>query len=194
MPIGGARFGAGRHVPRQKAEDSIALDVNYLSRNGYLDDGNWKRLYWKRHGKIILEVLIKARQNHFTIDLGATTHTIKLTHTSSNFGGSRRWFLCPSCNKRMGVLYLRFKYLGCRYCQRISYESQSINAENRIAWKYHKQFDKLFLSRLYKGAKHNRAFEKFLVIAEQYEDIIEQARLSISSTDKALIVHKNKIK
>ena len=192
MGSGGARFGAGRPAHRLKAEDSVALDVNFLSRNGYLVDGNWKRIYWRRQRKIRLEALIKAKRHHITIDIGGSTHLIHLTDTPSNFGGYRRWLVCPCCNKRMGVLYLRFQYFGCRHCQRISYQSQSGNSEDRLIWQYHKQFEKLFILKIYEGVKKDRALENFLVLAEKYEDIIEQLNMSVSKADNLITLQRHK--
>ena len=50
MSKGGKRKGAGRPSQKLKAENTSVLDVAYLSRNGHLDEGNWKRLYWRQYG------------------------------------------------------------------------------------------------------------------------------------------------
>lgn len=39
---------------------------------------------------------------------------IRMTKTSCNYGGHRNWFECPSCGKRVSVLY-GFR-LQCRHC------------------------------------------------------------------------------
>lgn len=39
---------------------------------------------------------------------------IKLTSTACHYGGLRHWFACPSCGKRVSVLY-GFR-LQCRHC------------------------------------------------------------------------------
>lgn len=60
MGKGGSRQRAGRPAHRLKAENASALDVAYLARHGHLDEGNWKRLYWRQYGEIRLEGLVKA--------------------------------------------------------------------------------------------------------------------------------------
>ena len=171
MARGGARWGAGRPAHRLKAENAIALDVNYLSRNGHLDDGNWKRLFWRQYGEERMQGLVKAFDHHITLDIGATTHWLYLTQTPCHLGGHRRWFICPSCQNRMGVLYLRNRRFGCRTCQKISYQSQSGDAEDRMVWRYHTLYDRVFNWKFKKAARFNRTYDKFLNVAEQFEDL-----------------------
>lgn len=50
--------------------------------------------------------------------------TVKITKTRCNLGGWRYWFVCPMCNRRIGMLYR--KPLGssflCRHCQNLTYQ------------------------------------------------------------------------
>ena len=43
--------------------------------------------------------------------------------TRQNFGGERRWIICPSCGRRCRVLY-GGAYFRCRRCYNATYESQ----------------------------------------------------------------------
>ena len=45
------------------------------------------------------------------------------TTTPCHFGGYRHWFICPSCSRRVGVLYFGDEP-ACNRCMRISYASQ----------------------------------------------------------------------
>lgn len=51
------------------------------------------------------------------------SYSINLSRTICNYGGYRYWFNCPSCLKRMGVLYCTGAYV-CRHCIRANYGSQ----------------------------------------------------------------------
>lgn len=51
------------------------------------------------------------------------SYSINLSKTACNYGGYRHWFNCPSCSKRVSVLYCRGDYI-CRHCTRASYGSQ----------------------------------------------------------------------
>jgi hypothetical protein len=52
---------------------------------------------------------------------------ISLVTTPCNFGGVRYWFGCPSCGRRVGVLYLvpGDVYFRCRHCNNLSYHSRN---------------------------------------------------------------------
>ena len=50
-------------------------------------------------------------------------YPIQLTKTSCNYGGHRYWWLCPSCSKRVSVLYCAGTYV-CRHCLSVPYGSQ----------------------------------------------------------------------
>jgi len=49
---------------------------------------------------------------------------IQLTTSKTRFGGKRYWFLCPLCNKRRGVLYIRSNSVACRVCFGLKYKKQ----------------------------------------------------------------------
>ena len=183
MSKGGSRRGAGRPVHKLKAENASTLDVKYLSKNSYLDDGNWKRLYWKQYGETRLEGLVKAFASHITVDVGLSSHRIDMTQTPCHLGGNRDWFLCPRCGKRMGVLYFRRGYFACRHCQKIAYQSQSGDSKDRIVWKYHTLHDKVCNWKLKRSARFQRLFNKYLEVANAYETILEAAFLRISRAD-----------
>jgi len=51
------------------------------------------------------------------------SYSINLSRTACNYGGYRHWFNCPSCLKRMGVLYCAGIYI-CRHCTQANYGSQ----------------------------------------------------------------------
>nr|QJS05735.1 hypothetical protein [Psychrobacter sp.] len=51
------------------------------------------------------------------------SYSIQLTTTAANYGGSRYFFNCPSCSKRVSVLYCAGLYV-CRHCIGACYGSQ----------------------------------------------------------------------
>jgi hypothetical protein len=58
---------------------------------------------------------------------------VELEWTSCNFGGERPWFICPraGCGRRVAVFYGAGKYLLCRHCYDLRYESQRENTTHR---------------------------------------------------------------
>lgn len=52
---------------------------------------------------------------------------VQLKTTPLNFGGKRRWLVCPSCSHRREALYVAHDVLACRACLGLGYESQNEN-------------------------------------------------------------------
>lgn len=59
------------------------------------------------------------------------SYTIHLSTTEPHYGGSRYWFNCPSCSKRVAVLYCAGIYV-CRHCIGANYSSQLQTKTDRI--------------------------------------------------------------
>lgn len=53
----------------------------------------------------------------------AHSYSIRLDKTACHFGHYRHWWLCPSCSKRVAVLYCAGTYV-CRHCLSVPYGSQ----------------------------------------------------------------------
>lgn len=51
---------------------------------------------------------------------------IKLTSSTTHFGGVRYWFKCPLCEKKMGILFIHplNQYVGCRGCLGLEYRKR----------------------------------------------------------------------
>jgi hypothetical protein len=62
----------------------------------------------------------------------SVTTTIRLTETACNFGGGRVWFLCPTCERRTGSIFLVEPTPKCRVCLRLKYQSQREGAPDGI--------------------------------------------------------------
>lgn len=183
MARGGSRFGAGRPSYRLKAGTMVELDVTYLARNGYLIDGNWKRLYWKQSSETKMTGLVIAHSNHIVIEFNSTKQQLYLTQTPCHIGGVRRWLICPYCTKRMGVLYLRNRQFACRNCHQISYQSQSGNAEDRLVEKYHALQYKISHWEIRRAARFYRTHTKYLEVAQQFEALVDSNVMAIVMAD-----------
>ncbi len=83
----------------------------------------------------------------------------------------------------MGVLYFRRGYFACRHCQKIAYQSQSGNAQDRLVWKYHTLHDKVCSWKLKRSVRFQRLFNKYLEVSITYETILEAAFLVIAWAD-----------
>ena len=61
---------------------------------------------------------------------------VRLSDSSTGFGGTRFWFLCPLCSKRIEVLYRHpvSQILGCRKCLNLDYRKHRYSKmiENKL--------------------------------------------------------------
>lgn len=96
----------------------------------------------RKTGKLTLEDLskrsIKGLSGKIEAALnGATDGTFEdlpVTATQCNYGGSRYWWQCPKCGRRVGVLYAlpwKFKEWACRHCHEAVHESSKTGVYKR---------------------------------------------------------------
>ncbi len=136
---------------KMEADNLIRLSVYYLNKNGFFKglvsgdifvicDGVENSYY------ILVSTLNRnAPYAHFSYaslqpngeykDFG---YYVDLVTTPCRYGGRRFWFLCPLtvngvyCGKRIGVLYMRDGYLGCRNCHCLTYKSRKVSSIAKI--------------------------------------------------------------
>jgi len=134
MGTGGMRYGAGRPGHRAKAEQLQQVDIRIWRRGGYLRPGRSFSWSWNRGGEpsgSIGVVVWGADSLSLEYMVGGEgerrdgTQTIRLAHTACHYGNTRPWFICPVCQRRAGVLFMRAGRFACRGCQRVAYTSQS---------------------------------------------------------------------
>jgi hypothetical protein len=108
-----------------------ALNINELARGGWLDpfakyDWVWRTNNGADQTTVPVMVLMDGLQVMFPIGDGTRARQgVRLTYSLAPRGGKRPWFSCPTCRRRVGVLYhangLPFR---CRTCCRLAYPSQ----------------------------------------------------------------------
>ena len=52
------------------------------------------------------------------------TQTLRLTRMNSGFGGTRAFWMCPQCKRRVRYLYFKGRGFMCRECASLNYKSQ----------------------------------------------------------------------
>lgn len=62
---------------------------------------------------------------------GSREWFVGIEWTSQNYGGQRRWLVCPCCQTRRVALYINGKELACRVCLNLRYESTHDNRRER---------------------------------------------------------------
>lgn len=118
----------------------LQIDLARLKELGCLGRTGEQKLNWNRRGDHIASVSMQFRGNLMKLNYfkGSADGSKKsrvvenffIDKTPCNFGGERRWFLCPSCQNRVRILYA-VEYFRCRQCYELKYESQYENAFHR---------------------------------------------------------------
>lgn len=119
-----------------------SLDVRDLHRRGMLKPGLDYGLQWTRHGRVLASVGIATQQDRLTLSYHHTPrdgeplghrYPVALDRTPCTYGGSRPWFLCPDCGRRVALLYLgRHGRFACRHCLRLNYKCQRESGHDRL--------------------------------------------------------------
>jgi hypothetical protein len=108
-----------------------ALDIKELARGSRLYpfstyDWVWRTNKGAHQTTVIITVLKDALQLVFPMGgVERVQQGVRLTYSLGPRGGKRPWFTCPTCPRRVGVLYhadgLPFR---CRMCCELAYPSQ----------------------------------------------------------------------
>ena len=137
---------------RECLDDNISVDVRRWKRDGLLWSGNSFSWQWTINGEPSNSIRIKVedqrvilfyRQRSSGSEWRDIEEHVHLTYTETNFDGSRVWFLCPSCGRRVAKLYSQVPYFICSLCCDLPYQSQGETRSDRAMRKARKIRKKL---------------------------------------------------
>ena len=188
MSRGGMRYGAGKPGYKVQSNTVQRIDIWLWSRKGYLDGCYYLRPSWTRSGEPSGSISVQTTPNSATLSYRVSnmhgdewidqSQLVPILRTRCNYGGTRKWFGCPVCQRRCEVLYLRTSRFACRCCQQISYASQSGGTLDRLTCKSHKLWARIESGRP-KGMRH-KTYERLLdqvCDVDELEDRLFGARL-----------------
>ncbi len=176
---GGWRYGAGRPGWKAKAEQSLPLDVRAMHHRGILRrsySGTWSWTWnnGESAGSIGYEFDNDSLLLRYAIDGQSRVQHVRVVRTRCHYGGSRPWFCCPVCNRRVAVLYHRGGRFACRRCQRVAYLSQSEDVTAR-AWRRQRKAE----SRLIDGygrpkGMHTATYKRLMEVIVECETVKDE--------------------
>jgi len=116
------------------------VDVRQLVRDGLLVPGRLFELEWHfvRTGQRLAAARLEVGNDFVSFQYHASStwqssdilQTVRLIQTSCHYGGARHWFACPSCSRRVAILYLEFT-VACRHCHQLAYKAQRETRHDR---------------------------------------------------------------
>lgn len=113
------------------AELTRSIDLTVLNRWGYLKEWQTSRfgIIWEKAGTTAeIEIQMQKFEAHMVVKFQyggeLQRYRLRMEHTTCHFGRRRWWVRCPQCGSRVRILYIPWKYLGCRKCSGLWYASQ----------------------------------------------------------------------
>ncbi|MEA3487491.1 MAG: hypothetical protein U9R20_07525 [Thermodesulfobacteriota bacterium] len=112
-----------------------------MRKQGYLRPGAAGLLSWSRREKQTGSINYRMETGRMVLNYRHRPHggkwenvqqVISFDWTPCNYGGKRTWFLCPNCNRRVGLLYGTGRYFLCRHCYNLTYASQQTQRYERL--------------------------------------------------------------
>ena len=106
------------------------IDVNDLHRLGAFTEVTlWFPFMRIRTNRWVVEYF------HARSPADRPPQRIPIQWTRCTFGGTRPWFMCLFCGRRVGKLHRANGFLGCRTCGPLVYESQRAGRKRRLYMK-----------------------------------------------------------
>lgn len=134
-------FGSGRHWhynAKATTERARPLDIREVKRSYEMTTGQRIKWQWaisRKQSTITIWVAGKFVILFYRItndgESRAVEQRVDLEQTECNYGGTRCWWLCPSCDRRVAILYSPEQHFACRQCCKLVYESQRESADYR---------------------------------------------------------------
>ena len=134
--------------PRARAclQDGLKLDLNRLSRNGFIRPGarsgpigiRWYSTYWDKEiaSGLITANMSGTQEGWLRLQLGDFDEWIILVARPRHFGGRQWYFMCPAMNRPVSVLWRppgasHFRSRQAWGSRRVAYRSQFLDSDNR---------------------------------------------------------------
>lgn len=144
-------YNSGRRGGKDCTDDMRQVDVRRLQREGCLKPGMAYGWQWTRNGKAVASIDLSVQADRVTFtyrhrprggDWQDVNCTAWLDRTPCTYGGTRAWWLCPCCGRRVAILYIG-KTPACRHCCRLAYRCEREATDDRAARRADKLRDRL---------------------------------------------------
>lgn len=147
-------FGSGRQSGRtETVNSSRRIDIRLLKKRGWLKSGYVYSLHWNVGGTPSGDIKYRAEPDALVLmfryrescgEWQSVEQRIDLASTPCNYGGYRRWLVCPHCWRRCAVLCGAGKLFLCRKCYQLPYQSQREDTYDRLLAKHRKLKELLY--------------------------------------------------
>ena len=178
---------------KSTTESQKRIDIRWMKKQNYLWPGYSGSLSWSRRGENTGSIGFRMEEYRMVLNYRHrprdgewedVKQSICLEQTLCNYGGYRKWFLCPRCGKRVAILYGAGKYFLCRHCHNLTYDSCNTSDLQGIFDKANKLKEKLGghagisypIAERPKGM-HKTTYKRIVSKIWQLEDLGEQGMM-----------------
>lgn len=132
-------FGSGRPGWRPIGEHLLRLDVRQLQHRDCLRSGLTFSWRWSQGDEPAGTIRITTSAEFIRLVYSVTRdgqredldYPVYLDRTPCNYGGTRTWFLCPRCGRRVAVLFAGRRF-WCRHCHGVAYAVENEDKLSRM--------------------------------------------------------------
>lgn len=180
--MGGVGSGSWYRWDKKTTVEGIRqIDIRYMKKHGLLGLGCSGTLWWTCDGEPNGDIRYTCYHDHLVLkyryrenggEWQPVTEIIDFDTTPCNYGGSRRWYLCPDCQRRVAILYGAEKRFLCRHCYGLAYTSQNAGKLDGAIDRLHKLGKRTFEHYEYGegwGKKKGMHWKTFNHLVARYE-------------------------
>lgn len=151
--MGGYGSGKRSGFKNKTTTDEVnRIDIRFMRKQGFLKPYTSGVLQWTCRGVTRGSILFSSFEDHLRLsyrfkdkgDWQSVEQRIDYDKTPCHFGGDRFWFCCPSCNKRVALLYGQGSEFLCRLCCQLGYASQQEARRDNLINQKHKLGERIF--------------------------------------------------
>ncbi|MDM8538603.1 hypothetical protein QUF70_17755 [Desulfobacterales bacterium HSG17] len=135
-------LGSGRRYKSDEVnkvvENQISINILDLKKRDCLKPGNISSRSYVINGREIGRIIISAEKDMLSLDYRfnglSRQQTVQIAHTSPNFGGRRKYLVCPECQAKREMIYFGENgKFACRVCHDFIFRSQQLPPHQRHA-------------------------------------------------------------
>ena len=119
---------------RDMLESLPALGIRELRESSTLEPGACSR--GQSIGGAAFSFVMDAGVLTISSDELRDRHRVIVDGTTCQFGGVRRWLVCPDCGERRGALYLSGRRFSCRGRLNLAYASDQASTRDRVRLRF----------------------------------------------------------
>jgi hypothetical protein len=117
-----------RWSKKDTTDDYLSLDITTFAKSVDLDRwlmGSW-RWTWSNGRESSISYIVEPGRRGVRLQYTSSgqeyDYLVPVVKTQPNYGGVRYWWLCPSCGRRVRILY-GGSIFACRRCHNLTYET-----------------------------------------------------------------------